>query len=217
MWLTAAGWKTRRKYRRFKWSFAMTSSGLMYANQSMEQRRRFFGGLRNRKQSVTERKLSDSAHQDIKKSQSLCHRTRAQIACGICYKSFDLKSITSDIKGEKLGQFSVCRGSKLDISLFFLTREGLIFVSMTPPVISLLRSLWAFSVLQRTQGCRMPDFHNKRHRMMPESQGITPDQTSVSDGICQTLTYSQTQLDKLYALDRLIRGWQPPRWTNGGK
>lgn len=96
----------------------------MYANQSMEQRRRFFGGLRNRKQSVTERKLSDSAHQDIKKSQSLCHRTRAQIACGICYKSFDLKSITSDIKGEKLGQFSVCRGSKLDISFFFFFDKG---------------------------------------------------------------------------------------------
>lgn len=139
MWLTAAGWKTRRKYRRFKWSFAMTSRGLMYANQSMEQRRRVFGGERKRKQSVSERKLSDSAHQDIKKSQSLCRRTRAQIACGIRYKSFDLKSIASDIKGEKLGQFSVCRGSKLDFFFFFsLTREGSIFVSVTPPVIPLL-------------------------------------------------------------------------------
>lgn len=164
MWLTAAGWKTRRKYRRFKWSFAMTSRGLMYANQSMEQRRRVFGGERKRKQSVSERKLSDSAHQDIKKSQSLCRRTRAQIACGIRYKSFDLKSIASDIKGEKLGQFSVCRGSKLDFLFFFSVWQG------RGRSLFLWHLQWFLcSVLQRTRGRRMPDFHNKRHWIVPES------------------------------------------------
>lgn len=70
------------------------------------------------KKSVSDRNLSNSAHGDIKKSQSLRHHTRAQIACGIRYKRFDLKRFAFDIKEEKLGQFSICCDGKRGSSLF---------------------------------------------------------------------------------------------------
>ncbi len=73
---------------------------------------------REKGKSVSDRNLSDSTHRDIKKSQSLRRHTRAQIACGICYKRFDLKSLAFDIKEKKLGQFSICCGSKQDSSFF---------------------------------------------------------------------------------------------------
>lgn len=68
---------------------------------------------------MSDRNLSDSTHQDIKKSQSLRRHTRAQIACGICYKRSDLKSAAFDLKEKKLGQFSIWCGRKQDSSSFF--------------------------------------------------------------------------------------------------
>lgn len=68
---------------------------------------------------VSDRKLSDSTRSQIKKSQSLCRHTRAQITCGIFYKRFNLKFVVFDIKQKKMGQFSIWRGSMHDSSLFF--------------------------------------------------------------------------------------------------
>lgn len=93
------------------------------------------GGERIREKSVSDRNLSDGTHRDIKKSQSLRRHTRAQIACGICYKRFDLKRTAFDIKEKKLGQFSICCGSKKDSSFFFFDEGGGAgFVSVTPTV-----------------------------------------------------------------------------------
>lgn len=154
MWLTAAGWKTPGKYWRFKWSFAMTTGAwCLLINR---------WGREKKEKSVSDRNLSDSAHRDIKKSQSLRRHTRAQIACGICYKRFDLKRIAFDIKEEKLGQFSICCGGKRDSSsssFFFWQGRGASFVSVTPTVNSWenspSRSVWASSILQRARaiGC----------------------------------------------------------------
>lgn len=151
MWLTAAGWKTPGKYWRFKWSFAMTTGAwCLLINR--------WGGKGGRK-SVSDRNLSDSAHRDIKKSQSLRSHTRAQIACGVRYKRFALKCIASDIKQEKLGQFSICCGGKRD-SYFFVGGGGqalsLWHLGWIPEKKkSLSRSVWASSILQRVwaTGC----------------------------------------------------------------
>lgn len=97
----------------------------MYANQSMGWKICLLVEGEKGK-SVSDRNLSDSTHRDIKKSQSLRRHTRAQIACGICYKRFDLKRIAFDIKEKKLGQFSICCGSKQDssFSFFFFDKGG---------------------------------------------------------------------------------------------
>lgn len=88
------------------------------------------GGERKRKKKVSDRNLSDSTHRDIKKSQSLCRHTRAQITCGICYKRFDLKSLVFDIKKKKLGQFSIWCGSKQDSFFFFFDKGGGLALSL---------------------------------------------------------------------------------------
>lgn len=153
MWLTAAGWKTPGKYWRFKWSFAMTTGAwCLLINR---------WGREKREKSVSDRNLSDSAHRDIKKSQSLRSHTRAQIACGICYKRFELKRIAFDIKQEKLGQFSMCCGGKRDSSspFFFVGGGGqalsLWHLRWIPEKNSLSRSVWASPILQRARaiGC----------------------------------------------------------------
>lgn len=155
MWLTAAGWKTPGKYWRFKWSFAMTTGAWCLLIN------RWGRGGGGGEKSVSDRNLSDSAHRDIKKSQSLRSHTRAQIACGVRYKRFALKCIASDIKQEKLGQFSICCGGKRDSS-FFCRGRGASFVFVTPTVNSwkkkkksLSRSVWASPILQRVwaTGC----------------------------------------------------------------
>lgn len=91
-----------------------------------------------------------------KKSQSLRRHTRAQILCGICYKRFELKHVASDIKEEKLGQFSIWCGSKQDsfFFLFFWQERRAGFVSVTPMMNSWenspSRPVWTSSILQRT-------------------------------------------------------------------
>lgn len=85
---------------------------------------RWWREKKEEKKRVSDRNLSDGAHREIKKSQSLRRHTRAQIACGICYKSFDLKRVAFDIKEKKLGQFSICYGSKRDPSFFFFDKGG---------------------------------------------------------------------------------------------
>lgn len=157
MRLTAAGWKTPGKYWGFKWSFAMTTGAwcLLINRCGREEK-----GGRKKKAWVTE--TCQTALTEIsKKSQSLRHRTRAQIACGIRYKRFGLKRFAFDIKEEKLGQFSICCGGKRGSSLFFFFDKGggQSFVSLTPTVNSwedsLSRSVWASSILQRARsiGC----------------------------------------------------------------
>lgn len=105
--------KDTGKVLKIQMKFCHDDRGLMYANQSMGWKicLLLVEGEKGKKKSVSGRNLSGSVRQDIKKSQSLRRHTRAQIACGICYKRFDLKGCAFDIKEKKLGQFSICCGS----------------------------------------------------------------------------------------------------------
>lgn len=152
---------------------------------------------REKKENAWVTETCQAALTEISKSHKVCATTQEpKIACGICYKRFDLKHIAFDIKEEKLGQFSICCGSKQDL---WQGRGGKLCLCDTYGEFLRTFSVWVCLSLfhpSKNTSHRMLNLHHKRAWTVWATKGVTDDQTDTPDQIYQASISNRTDSER---------------------
>lgn len=193
MWLTAASWKTRGKYWRFKWSFAMTTGAwCMLINRWGRKYACWWGEKKGKK--CEWQKLVRRHSPRYQKVTKFASPHKSPNRMWYMLQRFDLKRTAFDIKEKKLGQFSICCGSKKDEG------GGAGFVSVTPTVNSWenspSRSVEASSIVQRTRAIGCWIYITKEPELSRGSESITDDQKDTSHQIYQTSVSNRADCER---------------------
>lgn len=201
MWLTAASWKTRGKYWRFKWSFAMmTGAWCMLINRWGRKYACWWGEKKGKKcewQKLVRRhspryqKVTKfaSPHKSPNRMWYMLQKVRLETHC-IWYKGKEIGTILHMLWQQE----------RLFFFFFFDEGGGAGFVSVTPTVNSWenspSRSVEASSIVQRTRAIGCWIYITKEPELSRGSESITDDQKDTSHQIYQTSVSNRADCER---------------------